>query len=173
MQRRRRIVRRSPAEADTKGETMRLRHLLMPIVLAAATITVVPEVASAAPTKVGIESFTLTSDIATEGGVVTASGVINDTGQDIVVSDFQDTFDFGVHGKVTIFHSPIRRNEHFSQKKCAFRVTEQGTYVFGNGTGEWANYTGSGTYTVKAEAVNACGENPVGTVTITAKGPIT
>src|SRR5204863_1981039 len=154
-----------------QGETMRLRQMLIPIAVAAAAITAVPGVASATPIKVGIETFTLTSDINTEGGLVNASGVINDTGQDIVVSDVQDTFDFGDHGKVTVFHSPIRRNQHFNQKKCAFRVTEQGTYVFGNGTGEWANYTGSGTYTVKAEAVNACGDNPVGTVTITAKGP--
>jgi hypothetical protein len=44
--------------------------------------------------------------------------------------------------------------------------------VFGNGTGEWANYNGSGRYTVTGHAVNTCDGAPVGTVTIRARGPI-
>jgi hypothetical protein len=51
----------------------------------AATGLVLPGIASASPTKVGTESFISTADINAEGGPVTASGVINDTGQDIVV----------------------------------------------------------------------------------------
>ena len=44
--------------------------------------------------------------------------------------------------------------------------------MLSNGTGEWANYNGSGKYTAQGHAVNACSRTPVGTVTITAKGAI-
>ena len=151
---------------------MRLRHILVPVVVLTAGGVTLEGAASAAPTKVGIETFTLTADINAEGGPVTASGVINDTGVDIVVSDTQDTFGFGANGQITVFHSPIRHRDHFSEKKCSFSVTEKGTYVFGNGTGDWANYNGSGTYTLEAHATNACDDPPVGTFTIRAKGPI-
>jgi hypothetical protein len=150
---------------------MRLRYMFIPLAVA-ATGLVLPGIASASPTKVGTESFVSTADINAEGGPVTAKGVINDTGQDIVVSDTQDTFDFGANGQITVFHSPVREREHSSTKKCSFSFTEKGTYVFGNGTGEWANYNGSGKYTAQGHAVNACNGTPVGTVTITAKGPI-
>jgi hypothetical protein len=151
---------------------MRLRHILIPVVVVATGVITLEGAASAAPTKVGIETFTLTGDVNTEGGPVTASGVINDTGVDIVVSDTQDIFDFGANGQITVFHSAIRGRHHFNEKKCTFSFSETGTYVFGNGTGEWANYNGSGTYTVEGHATNACGDTPVGTLTITAKGPI-
>jgi len=151
---------------------MRLRNVLIAGSLASWSFIGLAGPASAAPTKVGTETFVLTSDINAEGGVVTASGVINDRGVDIVVSDTQDTFDFGANGQITVFHSPLRSQDKFSQKKCSFSFTEKGTYVFGNGTGEWAGYNGSGTYTAKGQAVDACGDAPVGTVTITAKGPI-
>ena len=101
-----------------------------------------------------------------------ARGVINDTGTDIVVSDTEDTFDFGANGQVTIFHSAVRSTDHFSQKKCTFSFREKGTYVFGNGTGEWAGYSGSGTYVAQGSAVDACGNSPVGTLTISASGGI-
>jgi hypothetical protein len=151
---------------------MRLRNVLIAGSLASWSFIGLAGPASAAPTKVGTETFVLTSDINAEGGVVTASGVINDQGVDIVVSDTQDTFDFGANGQITVFHSPLRSHDKFSEKKCSFSFTEKGTYVFGNGTGEWAGYNGSGTYTAKGQAVDACGDTPVGTVTITAKGPI-
>ena len=123
---------------------MRLRNVLIAGPLAAWSFVGIAGPASAAPTKVGTETFVLTSDIATEGGVVTASGVINDEGVDIVVSDTEDIFDFGANGQITVFHSPLRSHEKFSEKKCSFSFTEKGTYVFGNGTGEWAGYNGSG-----------------------------
>jgi hypothetical protein len=151
---------------------MRLRHMLMAVSIAATGIVVLEGQASAAPTRVGTEAFTLTADINSEGGPVTASGVINATGTDIVVSDTEDTFDFGAQGSITVFHSPLRSRDHFSEKKCSFSFTEKGTYVFGNGTLDWAGYNGSGKYTVKGHAVNACTGPPVGTFTINAKGPI-
>ena len=151
---------------------MKLHRILIPVAVVATGIVTVEGTVSAAPTKVGVEAFTLTADINVEGGAVTASGVINDTGVDISVTDTQDTFDFGVNGHITIFHSPVRRQEHLDEKKCELSFSETGTYVFGNGTGEWANYNGSGHYTVKVHAVNACNGTPVGTLTIHAKGPI-
>jgi hypothetical protein len=152
---------------------MRLRHVLISASVVAAGMAAVGGQASAAPTKVGTESFTQTSDIASEGGgPVTASGVINDTGTDIVISDTEDLFDFGANGTITVFHAPLHSVDHFSEKKCTFSFTEKGTYVLGNGTGEWAGYTGSGRYTVRGSATNACSDTPTGTVTINASGPI-
>ena len=152
---------------------MRLRLGLIPLAVGTALILALPTAALAAPTRVGTETFMSTQDInATSGGPVVASGVINDRGDDIVVSDTEDTFDFGANGQVTVFHSPRRRNHSASTKKCSFSFTEKGTYVFGNGKGEWANYNGSGKYTVTGHAVNACNGTPVGTVTIDARGTI-
>jgi hypothetical protein len=150
---------------------MRLRYMFIPLAVAAAGLAL-PGIALAAPTKAGTESFAAISDINASGGPVIASGLIKDTGTDIVLSDTEDTFDFGAHGQITVFHSPVKQVQHVSTKKCTFSFTERGTYVFGNGTGEWTNYNGSGKYTAQGHATNACGDNPVGTVTITATGPI-
>ena len=152
---------------------IRLRHLLIAASIVAAGAVTVAGPVSAAPSRVGTESFSLTGDINVPGGTVVASGVINATGTDIVVSDTEDLFDFGAAGTITVFHSPLHSTDHFSEKKCTFSFKEKGTYVFGNGTGEWAGYSGSGRYTVIGSATNACGNEPVGTLTIDASGPIT
>jgi hypothetical protein len=150
---------------------MRLRHVLIPALVAAGTVTL-GAAAFAAPTRAGSETFTLTADINSQGGTVTASGLINAVGTDISVTDTQDTFDFGAAGQITVFHSPLRSHDHFNQHNCTAAFTATGTYVFGNGTGQWANHNGSGTYTAHGKLTDACGDNPVGTVTLTAKGPI-
>ncbi len=151
---------------------MRLRLGLISLAVGTGLVLALPTAALAAPTKVGTETFISTQDINTPGGPVVASGVINDTGTDQVVSDTEDIFDFGANGQVTVFHSPRHQNQRVNQKKCSFTFTEKGTYVFGNGTGEWANYNGSGKYTASGRAVNACNGTPVGTLTIDAHGPI-
>src|SRR5262245_32558863 len=120
---------------------MRLRYVLITACVVAVGVVAVDGQASAAPTKAGPESFSQTADITNEGGAVTAYGVINDTGTDIVVSDTEDLFDFGASGTITVFHSPRHSVDHFNDKTCTFNVTEKGTYVFGNGTGEWAGYS--------------------------------
>jgi hypothetical protein len=151
---------------------MRLRHLFISTAVVSAGVAV-GGTAWAAPTKVGTETFTSTFDINSNGGgPVTATGVINATGTDIVISPTEDLFDFGAAGQITVFHSPLHSVDHFSQKKCSFSFTEKGTYVFGNGTGEFAAYSGSGRYTSAGSATNACDDTPVGTVTINASGPI-
>src|SRR6476659_4305772 len=111
---------------------MRLRHIVMAVSIAASGVVVLEGQASAAPTRVGTEAFTLTADINAQGGPVTASGVINLTGTDIVVSDTEDTFDFGANGQITVFHSPMRSRDHFNEKRCTATFVEKGTYVFGN-----------------------------------------
>jgi len=153
---------------------VRLRYGLIPLGMAAALIVALPTGALAAPSKVGTESFTLTQDLnGNPVGPLVASGVINDTGHDIVLGPNEDTFDFGANGAITVFHSPLHDSMHFNKSKCTFGFTEKGTYVFANGTGEWTNYSGSGSYRVTGTATDACGPSPVGTVTITATGPIT
>jgi hypothetical protein len=151
---------------------MRLRYIFLSMAVVVTGIIAVEASASAEPTKVGFESFTLTNDINAEGGPVTASGAINDTGVDIVVTDTEDTFDFGANGQISVFHSPLQQRQQFNEETCTFRFVEEGVYVFGNGTGEWANYNGSGRYRVEGQATDACDGPGVGTFTITAKGPI-
>src|SRR6476620_864376 len=98
---------------------MRLRHLMIAASIVAAGAVTISGPVSAAPSRIGTESFSLT-------------GVINATGTDIVVSDTEDLFDFGAAGTVTVFHSPLHSTDHFSEKKCTFSFMEKGTYVFGN-----------------------------------------
>jgi hypothetical protein len=151
---------------------MRLRYLFIPLAVVGAGLTAMPGLASAAPTKVGIESFISTQNINATGGPVTASGVINGHGRDIVVSATEDTFVFGNKGQITVFHSAVKSTQHVNPKQCTFSFTEKGNYVFGNGTGEWANYNGSGKYTVNGSAIDACTGPGIGSVTITATGGI-
>jgi hypothetical protein len=150
---------------------MRLRYLFIPLTMAAAGL-VLPGIASAAPSKVGNESFISTQNINIPGGPVTASGVINDHGRDIVVSNDEDTFVFGKRGQITVFHSAVSDRQHLNPKTCVFTFTEKGNYVFGNGTGEWANYNGSGKYTVTGTAIDACTGPGIGSITIAASGGI-
>jgi hypothetical protein len=150
-----------------------MRYGLIPLGLAAALIVALPTGALAAPSKVGTESFTFTQGLnGNPLGALVASGVINDTGQDIVISPTEDLFQFPT-GAVTVFHSPLHDTQHFNKNACTSGFTEKGTYVFGNGTREWANYSGSGSYKVTGSATDACGPSPIGTVTISATGPIT
>ena len=153
---------------------MRLRHVLISAAVVTAGVATVGGQASAAPTRVGTEMFISVQNITDNGGgPVTASGVINDTGTDIVVSDNEDTFDFGANGHITVFHSARSSHEHLNKHTCVFTFTERGTYVFGNGTGEWAGYNGSGRYTVEGRVTDACeGGSFTGTLTIRASGPI-
>jgi len=152
---------------------MRLRHFVVTGAVAVAGIGIVAGSAAAAPTKAGTESFTLTQSFTGEGGTVTASGVINATGTDVVVSPSEDLFDFGAAGSVTVFHSPIATSAHFNQHTCTAMIHETGRYTFGNGTGAFAGYSGSGTYRVSGTGTNACSETgPTGTISISAKGPI-
>ncbi len=150
---------------------MRLRHLFIPLTIAAAGL-VLPGIASAAPSKVGNESFISTQNSNIPGGPVTASGVINDHGRDIVLSNDEDTFMFGNRGQITVFHSAVSDSQHLNPKTCVATFTEKGNYVFGNGTGEWANYNGSGKYTVTGTAIDACTGPGIGSITITASGGI-
>jgi len=157
---------------------MRARLGLIPLAVGTALVLALPTAALAKPTRTGTETFTSTQDINIPGGPVVASGVINATGTDIVVSDTEDTFDFGANGQITVSHSPRQQTQHFKAKTCTFSFTEKGTYVFGNGTGEWTSYNGSGRYTVTGVGVSpknpdgTCSDSSVGTLTINATGPI-
>ncbi len=148
---------------------MKLRHLIILVAVAASGLLVLQAPASAAPKPT--ESFFSSQDINVQGGPVFATGLINATGNDVVLSPTEDRFDFS-NGSITVFHSPRHSNNKFSTKKCTFSFTERGTYVFGNGTNAWAGFSGSGTYVVSGSAVDACSGPGVGTVTISAKGPI-
>src|SRR6185295_6411323 len=93
-------------------------------------------------------NFTLTSDdINTPGGTVVATGAINATGQDVVISDTEDQFVFP-DGTLTIIHAPVRTHDHFNEKKC------------------------SGTYRVVGTVEGGCNGPDTGTLTITARGSI-
>jgi len=149
---------------------MRLRHVFVSLVMAAAGVGVIQESASSAPlTK---QNFSVTADFTEEGGgTVVASGAINATGQDVVISDTEDHFVFP-NGTLTIMHAPVRSAEHFNDKKCTGSFKETGTYVISAGTGQYEGVSGSGRYRVVGRFENGCSEFPTGTFTITARGSI-
>ena len=149
---------------------MRLRHLLVALTVAFAAVVGTAGTASSAPlTKQG---FTLTSDITEEGGgTVVASGAINATGEDIVISDTEDHFVFP-DGTLTIIHASVRGRERFNEKKCTGGFRETGTYVISEGTGDYEGVTGSGKYRAVGRFQGGCAGPPTGTFTITARGSI-
>jgi hypothetical protein len=148
---------------------MRLRHFLVPLVVAAVGMVGIQGAASAAP--VTKQNFSLTNDISQEGGTVVASGAINATGEDIVISDTEDQFVFP-DGTLTIIHAPVRSKDHFNDKKCTGRFHEAGTYVISAGTDQYEGVTGSGSYRAAGSFENACQEIPTGTFSIRARGSI-
>jgi hypothetical protein len=149
---------------------MNLRRVLVPVAVAAIGVVGIQGTASSAPlTK---QNFTLTSDITEEGGgTVVASGAINATGEDVVISDTEDQFVFP-DGTLTIIHAPVRGKDHFNDKKCSGMFRERGTYVISAGTGQYEGVTGSGTYRVVGRFHGDCQGPPIGTFTITARGSI-
>jgi hypothetical protein len=149
---------------------MQLSRVVIPLAVAAASVVGIQGTASSAPlTK---QNFTLTSDIIEEdGGTVVASGAINATGEDVVISDTEDQFVFP-DGTLTVIHAPVRGNDHFNDKKCSGSFSETGTYVISDGTGQYEGVTGSGTYRVQARIQDSCTETPSGTFTITARGSV-
>ena len=149
---------------------MRLRHLFVVLMVAAVGVLGIQATASAAP--VTKQNFTLTSDFSEEGGgTVVASGAINATGEDVVISDTQDQFIFP-DGTLTVIHAPVRSKDHFNEKKCTGSFRETGTYVISEGTGQYEGVTGSGGYRVVGRFEDGCQEIPTGTITITARGSI-
>lgn len=149
---------------------MRLRHVIVSLAVAAVGVISIQSSASSAPlTK---QNFTLTADISEEGGgAVVASGAINATGEDIVISDTEDQFVFP-DGTLTVIHAPVRGKEHFNDKKCTGSFRETGTYVISEGTGQYEGVTGRGTYRVAGRVQGGCEGIPTGTFTITARGSI-
>jgi hypothetical protein len=149
---------------------MRLRHVLLALTVAAVGVVGVQAPASSAP--VTKQSFTLTADISEEGGgPVVASGAINATGEDVVISDTVDEFVFP-DGTLTIIHAPVRSKERFNEKKCTGSFRESGTYIISEGTGQYEGVTGSGRYQASGRFQDACEGIPTGTFTIKARGSI-
>jgi len=164
---------------------MRVRHLLVPLVVSAVGVVAVQAAASAhdghnnrhhgnrhdsAPLIK--QDFTLTNDVNGNGGPVVASGAINASGQDVVVSDTQDTFTFP-DGSLTVFHAPVRSKDHFNEQKCTDTLRETGRYVIASGTGQYEGYSGSGEYLATGRIENACeNQTPTGTINVTARGSI-
>jgi hypothetical protein len=148
---------------------MRLRHVLVTLAVATFSVAGISQAASSEPlTK---QNFTIVGDINEEGGTVVASGAINATGEDVVISDTEDQFVFP-DGTLTIIHAPVRTKDKFNDKKCTGSFRETGTYVISAGTGSYEGVTGSGDYRVVARFESGCTGPPVGTLTITARGSI-
>jgi hypothetical protein len=149
---------------------MKLRHVLVPLVVAAVGVVGLQGTASSAPLVK--QNFTLTSDNPNEpGGTVVASGAINAVGEDVVISDTEDHFVFP-DGTLTIIHAPVRDKEHFNDKNCKSSFKETGTYIISAGTGLYEGVTGSGTYRVAGRFQSDCVSEPTGSFTITARGSI-
>jgi hypothetical protein len=180
---------------------MRLRHLFVPLIVAATSVVAVQGTASSHEEQkerhdserhdrdrhhgdhhdgdrhdwspITRQDFTLTSEISEEGGgTVVASGAINATGEDVVVSDTEDHFVFP-DGTLTVFHAPVRTKEHFDEEECTGSFRETGRYVISSGTGQYEGVTASGEYRAVGRFENGCeGQTPTGTITINARGSI-
>jgi hypothetical protein len=148
---------------------MRLRHLFVVLTVAAVGVVGIQGTAFSAPlTK---QNFSLTSDINTPGGTVVATGAINASGEDVVISDTEDQFVFP-DGTLTVIHAPVRTHDHFNVKKCSGSFRETGTYVISEGTGQYEGVTGSGDYRAVGSVEGGCTGPETGTFTITARGSI-
>jgi hypothetical protein len=169
---------------------MRLRNLLVPVLVSAVGVFAVQATASAHDGRQGQhdsqrhnghrndssplteQNFTITSDFSRSGGTVAASGAINATGQDVVVSETQDNFIFP-GGTLTVFHAAVRSKDFSNEKNCTGGFRESGRYVVSSATGQYAGINGSGEYQASGTFVNGCeGQTPTGTITITAQGSI-
>ena len=149
---------------------MELRRALVPLAVAAAGVVGIHSTASSAPlTK---QNFVLTTDNIEEGGgTVVASGAINATGDDVVISDTEDLFVFP-DGTLTVIHASVRGKGHFNVKQCSGTFHDTGTYVISEGTGQYEGVTGSGSYRVDGRIQDGCTEPPIGSLTITARGSV-
>lgn len=171
------------AALRTAGRSnMRARHLMAAGALLITGVLVAPAVAGAAPTAAGTERFTLFFDVATEEDApypAVARGLLDGTGTGVTVNDVEDRLTLS-NGEVSVFHSATEDNETFNERRCVFHVNETGVYVFGNGTGAWEGYNGSGTYTARGRiqlqfnADGSCNfEAPAsGVITVRGSGPI-
>ena len=149
---------------------MKLRHVLVPLAVAAVGAVGIRDTATAAPLIK--QNFTLTSDNPEEpGGTVVASGAINAVGEDVVISDTEDQFVFP-DGTLTIVHAPVREHGHFNEHTCASFFKETGTYVISGGTDQYEGVTGSGSYRVAGRFQSDCVNDPTGSFTIEARGSI-
>src|SRR5215212_3331338 len=133
---------------------MRLRHVLVSLAVAVVGVAALQGPASSAPlTK---QAFTVTADITEEGGgPVIASGAINATGEDVVISDTEDQFIFP-DGTLTVIHAPVRVKERFNERKCTGSFRERGIFVISEGTGQYEGLTGSGKYRAAGRFHDAC-----------------
>jgi hypothetical protein len=149
---------------------MKLRHVLVPLAITAAGVTGIQGTASSAP--LAKQYFTMTANINDEsGGTVVASGAINATGEDVVISDTEDQFVFP-DGTLTVIHAPVRGKEHFNDNQCSATFRQTGTFVISEGTGQYEGVTGSGTYRFEARLQDGCSDPPIGSFTISARGSV-
>jgi hypothetical protein len=114
--------------------------------------------------KAASESF-LISYGPHEKEVVVAHGLFTGGGKDIAGNN-HDTMHLG-GGTLRINHPESKSHYHqkLNPKTCYASFTIKGSYTLNHGTGNYAGYTGSGTYKVTGEAIakqkasGACNEN--------------
>src|SRR5262245_50699639 len=140
---------------------MRARAILVPLAVSAVGVVGMAGAASSAPLT--RQEFTITFDVSQDegGGPVVATGAINATGEDVVVSDTEDLFVFP-DGTLTIAHAPVRTHERFNPTRCTGHVGEMGTYVITAGTDQYEGVSGSGTYRVIARFQSDCESEQIG-----------
>jgi hypothetical protein len=71
-------------------------------------------------------------------------------------------------GTLTVFHAPERTKERFDEEECRGSFKETGRYVISSGTGQYEGVTGSGEYRVRGNIENGC-EGQTPTGTVTVK----
>jgi hypothetical protein len=176
----------------TKGISMR-RHISKRTTIATLLTTgtlvagamAAASAVGAAPHHAGATAGTTESFLLSYGPheteVVVAHGAFTGGGKDLA-ADNSDTLYLG-GGTLRINHPDSKSHFHekLNPKTCFAALTITGPYTLDHGTGKYADYTGSGTYTVNADAIakrkpnGKCNQNADPTVEaayIRASGPV-
>jgi hypothetical protein len=94
-------------------------------------------------------------------GPVWAVGPISGTGTTHQLSDTTDEFDLPA-GTFVVQHHEKTNHDVFDAKTCRGHLDEAGTWKILNGTGDYANAHGHGTYTTRGDIIgdpNNCAQN--------------
>ena len=99
------------------------------------------------------------TDPAVEGGPIAANGAIHAKGEDVVLGEFKDRFEFP-DGNVVIKHRPKAGTsvDRFDPVTCLFTFRERGSWKAVRGSGAYEDVSGGGTYRALGQGFG-CSEN--------------
>jgi hypothetical protein len=130
------------------------------VTVAIAVVSVGLASASTAHPSAGPQRFLiLTTDLNAPTYTLAATGVIQQIGQDVSLSDTQEEFVFS-DGTMIMTHRAVYTNDSFDPVTCVDRFIERGTYTLSSGTGAYAGVAGRGAFTGTIQAVGCDPSGP-------------